>query len=108
MQRAILLRNGELVAGFCEMVHADVQIAGVEKLEKARAEDLEFLHAFGQVRGERALLFLEPRHVSVAEESDAIGREAYDLIDSVGEGVSGLVGKTVNQIDVDAIEAEIA
>src|SRR5437763_35543 len=89
VQGTILLRNGELVAGFCEMVHADVQIAGVEKLEKARAEDLELLHAFGQVRGEGALLFLEPGHVSVAEESDAIGREAYDLIDGVCERFGG-------------------
>src|SRR5205823_14939757 len=78
VQGTILLRNGELVAGFCEMVHADVQIAGVKKLEKARAENLEFLHAFGEVGGEGALLFFQPRDVSVAEESNAIRRESIE------------------------------
>src|SRR6267154_1356412 len=82
VQRAVLLGDGELVAGLCEMVHADVEIAGVEKLEKASAENLKFLHAFGQMRGERALLLFQPRHVSVAEESYAVRRKANDLIDS--------------------------
>src|SRR6266567_6480075 len=58
VQRAVLLRNGELLAGLREMVHADVKIASLEKLEKAHAEDFEFLHALREMRGERTLLFL--------------------------------------------------
>ena len=47
VQSAVLLRNGELVAGPGEVIHADVEIAGFDKLEQACAENLEFLHAFG-------------------------------------------------------------
>src|SRR6266851_7016930 len=108
VQRAVSLRNGEFVPGLCEVVHADVEIAGLEKLEQAHAEDLEFLHAFRQVRGEGALLLLQPRHVRVAEESDAIRGESNNLIHGVGKRVCRLVGKAVNQIYVDAVEAEIA
>src|SRR6266851_7003066 len=108
MQRAVSLRNGEFVARLCEVVHADVEIAGLEKREQANAEDLEFLHAFREVRGEGALLLLQPRHVRVAEESDAIRGESNNLIHGVGKRVCRLVGKAVNQIYVDAVEAEIA
>src|SRR5258708_31925821 len=108
VQRAILLRNGKLVARLGEVVHADVEIAGVEKLEQAHAEDFKFLHTFREMRGEGALLLLQPRHVRVAEEGDAIGSESKNLIHGVGKSVRRLVGKAVNQIYVDAIEAEFA
>src|SRR6266403_875581 len=108
VQRAILLRNGELVPGPRKVVHTNVEIAGFEKLEQAHAEDLKFFHAFRKVRGEGALLLLQPRHVRIAEEGNAIRGESKNLIHGVGKCVCRLVGKAVNQIDVDAIEAEIA
>src|SRR6202022_4178497 len=43
VQRAVLLRNGEFVARLREVVHADVEIAGLEKFEQAYTKDLEFL-----------------------------------------------------------------
>ena len=103
-----MLRDGELVAGLGEMVHADVEVAGFDELEQAGAENFEFFHAFGKMRGEGALLFFQPGDVRVAEESDAIGSEIEDLVDGVGEAVGRLVGKAVNQVDVDAVEAEFA
>src|SRR5216684_1781631 len=108
VERAVLLGDGELVAGLGEMVHADVEIAGLEKFEQAHAEDFEFFHAFREMRGEGALLFLQPRHVCVAEESYAVRGESENLIHGVGESDCRLVGKAVNQIDVDAIKAKIA
>src|SRR5216683_873153 len=108
VERAVLLRNGEFVAGLSEVVHADVEIPSLEKLEQAYAEDFEFLHAFREMCGEGALLFLQPRHVRVAEESYAVRGESENLIHGVGKGDCRLVGKAVNQIDVDAVEAEIA
>src|SRR6266478_5947918 len=108
VERAVLLRNGEFVAGLSEVVHADVEIPSLEKLEQAYAEDFEFLHAFREMCGEGALLFLQPRHVRVAEESDTIRGEFENLNHGVGESDCRLEGKAVNQIDVDAIEAEIA
>src|SRR6266478_6288230 len=108
VERAVLLRNGEFVAGLSEVVHADVEIPSLEKLEQAYAEDFEFLHAFREMCGEGALLFLQPRHVRVAEESDAIRGEFENLIHGVGESDCRLEGKAVNQIDVDAIKAKIA
>ena len=50
VQRAILLRDGEFVAGPREMVHADIKVAGAEKTFEAGAKDAEFFHSFGQVR----------------------------------------------------------
>ena len=70
-----MLSDGELVAGFGEVVHADVEIAGFEEFEKAGAEDFKFLHAFGEMAFERVLLLFEPRDVGVAEEGDAVGGE---------------------------------
>src|SRR5467141_4570472 len=108
LQRAILLRNGELVPRPRKVVHTNVEIAGFEKLEQAHAEDLKFFHAFRKVRGKGALLLLQPRHVRIAEEGNAIRGESKNLIHGVGKCVCRLVGKAVNQIDVDAIEAEFA
>ena len=48
VQRAIVLRDGQLVAGQREVVHADVEVAGAEKFLEAGAEDAEFFHALGQ------------------------------------------------------------
>ena len=108
MQRSLLLRNGQLVAGLGEMVHADVEVACFDKLHQARAKYFEFLHAFGQMRGERALLFFEPGHMGVAEQRDAIGLQLEDLIDGVAEAFRRLVRQTINEIDVDAIELQVA
>src|SRR6266478_470833 len=108
VKRAILLRNGKFVPRLRKVVHADVEIAGLEKLEKAHAEDLKFFHAFREVRREGALLLLQPRHVRVTEEGNTIRGESKNLIHGVSKSVSGLVGKAVNQIDVDAIKAEFA
>src|SRR5882672_9040390 len=90
------------------MVHADVEIAGFDELEQAGAENIKFLHAFREVGGKGALLFFKPRHIGIADESDAIRGEADDLIDGVSESVGGLVGQAVDQIDVDTVEAELA
>jgi len=90
MQRAVLLGKGELVAGLGEMIHADVEVSGFEKLEESDAEDFEFFHAFGEMCGEGALLFFQPGNVSVAEERDTIGSEFEDLIHGVREAVGGL------------------
>jgi len=57
---------------------------------------------------EGALLLFEPGYVGVTEKSDAVGSEFEDLIDGVGESFCGLVGEAVDEVDVDAIEAEIA
>ena len=108
MQRAISLRDGEFVAGLGEMVHANVLVAGVEEFLEAGAEDVEFLHAFGEMCCEGALLLVQPGDVGVAEEGDAVGSEGEDLVDGVREGFGGLVGQAVDQVDVDAVEAEIA
>ena len=58
---AVSLGDGEFVAGFGEVVHADVEIASFEKLEEAGAEDFEFLHTFGKMAFEGVLLFFEPK-----------------------------------------------
>lgn len=54
------------------------------------------------------LLLLEPGDMSVAEEGDAVGSEFEDLADGVSERFGGLVGKAVDEVDVDRVEAEFA
>src|SRR5579859_2516152 len=47
VQRALLLGNSQLISRLCKVVHADVQVSGVQKLKQAGAKDLELLQAFG-------------------------------------------------------------
>src|SRR5438309_5091522 len=44
----------------------------------------------------------------VAEERDAVGGELQNLIDGVGKSVRRLVWEAIDQVDVDAVEAESA
>ena len=108
MQRALLLRDSKFVAWLGEMVHSDIQVAGLDEFQQARAKNLELSHAFREMRDERALLLLEPRDVSVAEERDTVRTEPDNLIHGVGEAVRRLVRQAVNQIHVDALETETA
>lgn len=50
MQCALLLSDGKLVGGQCEMVHADVEIARVKKAFEASAKNGEFLASLRKVR----------------------------------------------------------
>src|SRR5882762_3229287 len=90
------------------MIHADVEVSGFEKFEESDAEDFEFFHALGKMRGKGALLFFQPRDVSIAEEGDTIGSEFQDLIHGVRETVGGLKGQAVDEVDVDAVKTKIA
>src|SRR5271156_2504610 len=108
MQRAILLCDGQFIAGAREVVHANIEVARAEETLEAGAEDAEFFHSFGQVRFERALLLFQPGHVGVAEHGDAIGRERQSFINRVLETFRGLVGQAVDQIHVEAFETELA
>src|SRR6266404_1156471 len=85
MERALFLRDGEFVAGFGEMIHADVAVAGFDELQEAGAKDFELFHAFRQKHSECALLLFEPRNVCVAEKGNAIGVKRNDLLDSGGK-----------------------
>jgi hypothetical protein len=73
MQGAIALRDGQFVILFGEVVHADIEIAGFEEVEKTVAENVELSHAFGKKANEGALLLFQPGYVSVAEHGDAVG-----------------------------------
>src|SRR5690349_588186 len=106
VQSAVLLRDGEFIARLGEVIHPDVEVASLDEFEQAGTEDFEFLHAFGQVRGEGTLLLFEPGDVGVAEEGDAVWRQREDLINSGCKAIGGLVRQAVNEVDIDAVEAE--
>src|SRR6266704_639982 len=108
VQRAVLLGDGQFVAGLREVVHADVEIAGLEKFEEPGAENFKFFHAFGKMRSKRTLLLFEPGNVRIAEESDAIRSELKDLVHGMGKAIRRLVGQTVDQVDVNAVKAQFA
>ena len=46
--------------------------------------------------------------MGIAEEGDAVRGEFQDLVYCVSEGFGGLVGEAVDEVDVDAVEAEVA
>jgi hypothetical protein len=96
MQGALALRGGQLVVRPREMVHADVKIPCAQKSLEARAKDPEFLHSFGQPRGQRALLLTQPRDMRVAEHGHAVRRERDHLLDCVGESLGGLQREAVD------------
>ncbi len=108
MQGAIALRNGKFIIFLSEMVHADIEIAGFQEFQQAVAENIELLHAFGQVRNERALLLLQPGHMRITEHGDAIRRQADDLFHRVREALRSLIGQTVDQINIDTVEAQLS
>jgi hypothetical protein len=58
--------------------------------------------------GEGALLFAQPRHVRVAEQRDAIRMQRQNLLDGVREARRRLERQTVDQVHIDAVEAECA
>src|SRR6266446_1657908 len=106
VQCAVLLRNGEFVAGPREMVHANVDVAGFEEFQQAGSKDLKLLHTFRKVSGKRALLLFQPRHVRIAKQGNAIGSELEDLVDGVRESPGSLMREAVDKIDVYALKAK--
>src|SRR5207245_2344905 len=106
VQRAVALRDGQFVAGPRKVVHSDIQIPGVEKFFQAGAENVELGHAFGEMGRKGALLLAEPRNVSIAEHGDTVGIESDDLVHGVGKTLGGLIGQSIDEVHVDAVEAQ--
>src|SRR4029077_3305299 len=107
VQCALLLRNCQLIFRLREVIHTDIQISGFEKLEQTGAKNLKLLHAFRQMPRKRALLFFEPRHVRIAEQGHAVRGQLQNLVNRMRESLRALIGQSVNQIHVDALEAQL-
>src|ERR1700743_2314664 len=107
MKCTFALRHGELVAGLREVAHAKKRVPRLKKLLQPYAKNLELLHAFRQIHRERALLFLQPRHMRVAEKRHAVGSKLDQLIDRLRETLRRLVRKTINQIGIDTVESKL-
>src|SRR5215468_6034178 len=90
------------------MVHANILVAGLDKFQQPRPENLKLHHAFGEMRHKRSLLLFQPRNMSVAEERNAVRAEANDLVYGVREALSTLIRQSINQIHIDAVEAKLA
>src|SRR4029077_13458550 len=90
------------------MVHPNVDITCAEEPRKPGPEDLEFFFASGQVRLKSSLLLPQPWHVRVAEHGHAVRRERQYLVDRLLKGVGGLKWQSVNQVDIQAPEAQLA
>src|SRR5690348_14781877 len=106
VQRARLLRDCKFVAWFGKMIHANIKVTGLNELQQACAEDLELHHALGQVSDERALLFLQPRNMSVTEKRDAVWAKANDLVHGMREAFGRLVRQAIDQIHVNTLESQ--
>src|ERR1700732_130032 len=57
---------------------------------------------------ESALLLLQPGDMCIAEERNAVRRKLVDLIHRVSEALGSLMRQAVDQIDVYAIETQLA
>ena len=97
-----------LVVGPREVIQPDVAISkGCESLNGIR-KYAELLEAFGQVSREAPLLFLHPRHVRIAENRNAIRVHRDYLVYGIAKALGGLMRQPVDQIQVDALKAELA
>src|ERR1700732_2348421 len=90
------------------MVHADIEIARTEKFLESSSEDTEFLHPLRQMFLKRSLLLFQPGDVGVTEHGNAVWRERDRAVNRRPETGGGLVREAVNQVHVEAFEAEFA
>ncbi|MFM1942906.1 MAG: hypothetical protein RI897_1888 [Verrucomicrobiota bacterium] len=96
------LGHCEFIIGEGEVVHTDVDVAFGGEAFDGEFKDFEF-HLR---RGEEFLLddFLggfHPGDVGVIEDGEAVGSEGEDFFESGFEGLWGLVGETVDEVDID-------
>ena len=106
MQRALLLRNRQLIARLREVVHTDIEVTRFDKLHQPRAKNRKLLHPFRQMCSERALLFLQPWHVGITEQRNPVGLQLQNLVHRVAEALWRLIRQAINQIHVDAVKLQ--
>ena len=101
-QFAFPLGDGQLVAGFGEMVHADIDVAGVGQPADRLLQDLQLDLGRGQgAFVDLALRLEQVRHVGVVEQRETIRRGGDDPIQGTVEAGNALGGQAVNQVDAD-------
>ena len=110
LEPAGALGDGEFVVGSGEVVHADVDVAGGGEAAEGEEEEAQLGLGGGEgaVAFEDALGGLEPGHVGVAEDGEAVGPEGDDVVEGAREGLRRLVGQAVDQIDAEGGVAGVA
>jgi hypothetical protein len=109
VQGAVLLRDHEFVLRQGEVVHADVDVAGVRQLLDGEAEQREPCLGRRQVGGIQLPLCLEHlRQVRVRVHGEAVGLGREHRVECLGETLEVLLRQPVDQVDAHRVEAELA
>ncbi|MNX08590.1 hypothetical protein D3C86_382930 [compost metagenome] len=109
MQPALALGHGQRIVGQREVVHADVDVAGLGERRNRAPEHAHARGRVGQLVGRDAPLRLEAlRQVGVGIQRDAVGPQFADLRERALERGVVLARQAVDQIDVDRFETQRA
>ena len=107
VQPALALGHGERIVRQCEVVHADVDVTQPLEAADRRAQHVHPVAGRGQlVRVDAALRLESLRQVRIGVQRDAVRPQRADLRDRAGERGRRLAGQTVDQVDIDRLEAE--
>src|SRR5574344_697200 len=108
MELAFGKRAGEGILRIHEMVHPDKRETGLHKAAAGIQEKFELMAGIrARIFVEGALVRLERREMRVAVEGDAVGVRVDGLLDALREVRFRLVRKTVDEIEVDALEMKV-
>src|SRR4051812_2442338 len=106
LQPPLALRDGEIVVGPREVVHADIEIAGAREPAQGKGQDLQARLRRRQIGRHDAPLWLEPfGQVRVGIKRDAIRVERDHAVEGAAEAVEGLLRQTVDEVEVDRAHA---
>lgn len=109
VQPALALRDRQFVLWLGEMIHADIDIAGVVQAADAQRQHVELGVGAGQVVFVDAALRLEQvRQVRVMVDGDAVGIGFDDLRQRPVDRHHRLLRQPVDEVDADGAEARLA
>jgi hypothetical protein len=91
----------QLVVGQGEMVEADAHITSSLQFKRRAFCLPQAFGCSGRLRGDQPLLLRHPRDMRIAEKRQPIRADRGTLIDGRHQRFSGLIGQSVNQVEVD-------
>jgi len=109
VQAAARLRLGQIILGQREVIHADVDIAGLGELLDRQRQQRQLLLGARQIFGLELALRLEHlRQMRIAIDRQPIRAHRDHRVECLGETGVGLFGQAINQIDVYRAHAAVA
>ncbi len=104
---ALSQRVSQFIFWQCEMVHADGKIACLQQTLPCQGEECVFMGCIGSRQRIQRLLVRKPgRQMGVTVNGNAVGTHVNNLSDGARPALFLLQGKPIDEVNVDAPEAE--